>query len=622
MTQRLQPASRPSITLIMFAVIAVTMVIGAFLPGVRGPWQLDDAATVQYNQHIAAVKDLHWATWQTAWHNFQHDVWHRPLAMATFALNHVFSGMDPAAYKLTNILLHLFNTALVFVFGLKLLDLAEVSLTQRSRAGIALCMALLWALQPLQVSTVLYVVQRMEMLATTFMLLGLLAYLKGRSDMLAGKFGWLWMLPMTACVVLGYLCKETIALLPFYALLIEVCFLRFRSASIASTRGLRIAFAVWALAFTFLLVRYFSATGAMDWANREFGPFERTLTQFRVMVEYLGWSIWPFGNRLSFYHDDFTLSHGWLQPSNTLWSFILLVGLAASAVALRRRMPLYAYGVAFWFTSHLLTSAPVNLELVFEHRNYFALFGMVVAITGLVLKAAGTQEMQLTLPVRALGIGLVCLFAFGTFLRSSVWGDRLLFASDSYAMNPQSERAATAYSATLMGSIGFEKGKGTPFYDMAIQALINAAKLPYSSALPEHLLILAAVRAGDPVDPAWWAAIERKYRTSACGVENYNALSGLSMSFVTGEQTQNPAAMKKLFEAYVTKCPEKADAHGLYADFATGVLNDESLAAQQMTLWSKYYKGDPAFRAVLEKRLRDKGRLPEADAIAEAIRAH
>lgn len=597
---------------------AAILIVFAFLPGIHGPWQFDDAAAIQFNKTIAAVVRFDWPTWKTALSAFLVDTWRRPLAMATFAANHVFSGMNPTAYKLTNIFLHVLNAGLIYVLAFKLLVISKASLSSTTQRAVALFVTLLWALHAMQVSTVLYVVQRMEMLAVTFTLLGLLAYLKARMDMLAGRLGWQWMAGVALCVGLGYACKENIVLLPLYALLTEVCVLHFRCASRPSERVLRAAYVLWAILFVVMLTRIFGSPNAFDWPNREFSATERTLTQFRVLVDYLQWSIWPFSNELTFYHDDYVVSRGWLAPASTLASAALLAALAISAIALRRKIPLYAMGIGIWFVSHILISAPLNLELVFEHRNYFALFGLLLAIAGLVLKFSQPGPDGFTLPVRAMSLGLVLLFAFGTYLRASIWGDRLLFANDSYAMNPKSERAATLYAATLMGSIGYEKGKGTPFYSLAIQALNNASALPNSTALPEHLLILSAARAGEPIDPRWWSTIENKYKTSACGVENYNALSGLAMGYMSGELTRDADRMQRVFEAYLKRCPRRADAHGLYADFAFGILSDEILAARQMGLWSLNYHGDPKVRTTISDRLKRSNRLLELEAIQKA----
>ena len=92
------------------------------------------------------------------------------------------------------------------------------SMIGRSDAqGLAVVATAVWLIHPMQISTVLYVVQRMTELAALFCLCGLLAYLKGRALACAGRLkqGYAW---MTAGLVLGtplaILAKENGALLP------------------------------------------------------------------------------------------------------------------------------------------------------------------------------------------------------------------------------------------------------------------------------------------------------------------------------------------------------------------------------------------------------------------------
>ena len=69
--------------------------------------------------------------------------------------------------------------------------------------------------------------------------------------------------------------------------------------------------------------------------------------------------------------------------------------LVAAAFALRHRLPMFSLGL-FWFLgAHLLTSSVLPLELVFEHRNYFALLGVLLAIAELVDHNEQQSELAL-----------------------------------------------------------------------------------------------------------------------------------------------------------------------------------------------------------------------------------
>ena len=55
---------------------------------------------------------------------------------------------------------------------------------------------------------------------------------------------------------------------------------------------------------------------------------------------------------------------------------MLVVALVTSSFVLRRKLPLFAFGILFFFASHVVESSVLGLELMFEHRNYTGTFGM------------------------------------------------------------------------------------------------------------------------------------------------------------------------------------------------------------------------------------------------------
>ncbi len=94
----------------------------------------------------------------------------RPIAQLSFALNHYFSGFDPFAFKATNLAIHLATGLLVYL-------VARHLLASTVFAGFA---AMLWLVHPIQLTSILYVVQRMTSLATLFLLAGFYLHMIGR----------------------------------------------------------------------------------------------------------------------------------------------------------------------------------------------------------------------------------------------------------------------------------------------------------------------------------------------------------------------------------------------------------------------------------------------------------
>ena len=76
-----------------------------------------------------------------------------------------------------------------------------------------------------------------------------------------------------------------------------------------------------------------------------------------------------------------------------------IVVLIGAALALRKRRPLASLGVLWFFGAHALTSTIIPLELVYEHRNYFASLGLCLVLADVLFvmpKTADAKRMLTT----------------------------------------------------------------------------------------------------------------------------------------------------------------------------------------------------------------------------------
>ena len=149
---------------------------------------------------------------------------YRPIACLSLALNWYFGQENVFSYHVVNIAIH-FITA--FFLFLTIINLFNTPNLRKKYSGseffIALLSATLWAINPIQVQGVTYIVQRMASLAAMFYILGLYFYLKGRmSDSLRKR-----VMLLAACL-LSYLfaigSKENAATLPIAVILMEIIF--------------------------------------------------------------------------------------------------------------------------------------------------------------------------------------------------------------------------------------------------------------------------------------------------------------------------------------------------------------------------------------------------------------
>lgn len=582
--------------------VLVLVVLGIYWPGLTGAFIFDDYSTIVDNTrlHIDALRP--WSIWRAAT-SFDPGgtLGARPLAMATLAVNHVLGGLDPWGYKLGGLLVHAGNTLLVYLLVTLLLG-ASTGVAARGRRLVALTVALLWAIHPIQVSSVLYVVQRMETLAATFMLAALICYLHGRLRQIQGVRAWTWLLASGLLSLIGLLSKETAVLVPVYALAMELTVLRFVAANPRVQRGWYVLYAamvtISVVVFVALVIpRYWTG----HYVARDFGTAERLLTQLRVLPMYLKQMFLPTPGTLVFYYDNVLPSRGLLQPVTTLLGGLLLSGLLAVALWLRQRAPLFALGVMWFMISHLLTSNVVGLELVFEHRNYLALLGVLLALCDLLLRLPAVSR-QFVVPAAVTAIVVACLGL--TLIRSATWGDSLLLATELAVENRGSARASADLAARYLEmSDGYST---SPFVDMAIAEFQRGASLPGASIISDQGLILMAAHNGRPVPAAWWDRLVGKVREGALSPETTGALFSLLDNRYKGVPLDD-ARLLEAFAALFDRVTMPPHSYAQVGDFAMVHAQAPSFADQMFVRAIEASAGQPEYARKVIDTLEGKG---------------
>lgn len=415
-----------------------------YAPGLSGPLMLDDAGSLSPVIDWLEGKS---STREVLLGNISGPTG-RPLAMASFLLNVAIGGDSVWSLKLGNLLLHLLTGGAVWGVSQRVLRAGGV----RSEAW-ALAITAVWLLHPLQVSTVLYVVQRMTQLAALFSLLALWAWLRARDsfdqDKLLEARLWLW-LGVPAFSVFALLGKENGVLAPLMCVALEFALFGWRSPRHRDLRWVvGLILIGMCVALIAVLASGYGSALLAAYGIRDYTPLERVMTQVRVLWHYIGQTFWPDVEALGLYHDAYAPSRGWLQPVSTgvgLVAGILIVG---TALAMRRRLPLFAAGIALFVVGHSLEASPLNLELYFEHRNYLPLLGLLLAFTAPVQPLIRWQKPN---PVFALALVscLVTVFASQTAGKAHTWSSAGRITEEALRAHPDSIRAQVDFAIYSM----------------------------------------------------------------------------------------------------------------------------------------------------------------------------
>lgn len=183
-----------------------------FASSIGNGFAYDDCALVLDNPRIRTLTDFR-AVWLSDWWqlvenapeaNPQRDRLYRPLSMFTFALNYAVHAYRPAGYHLVNLALHAAVCFLVWHLARRLVG----------EPAVAAWAAVLFAVHPIHVEAVANVVGRAELLATLFLLGGLLVLLPR-----SGAPGAWRALLAAPLFFLALLSKETAVCYPAVALL-------------------------------------------------------------------------------------------------------------------------------------------------------------------------------------------------------------------------------------------------------------------------------------------------------------------------------------------------------------------------------------------------------------------
>jgi hypothetical protein len=432
----------------LLAIIAI-LAIGWFVyrPALSGTFLLDDTPNLS---GLASIDDtgsaLQFTLAGTA------GPLGRPLALASFVPQAAAWGSNAEPFIRINILIHLLNGLLVFALASQL---ARITLTnKRDVPLLAISVSALWIFLPLLASSSLLIVQRMTTLSATFVLAGLCTYMIARRQLASRPTAALagMSLSVVVATLLAAFTKENGALLPVFALVLEVTILS-PPQDIPSIR-----WKAWSGLFLFAPAMFFLVylVAQLPYdeqviAKRDFTGAHRLFSEAKILWEYLLNAFAPRGGQLGPYH-DWRLVDGRSYDSTTVIAMIAWCAVLVAAFRWRHTYKVAAFAVFWYLGGHSLESTTIPLELYFEHRNYLPIFGPVFALCYAVFRIGGRYRA-----ISRVALAIYTLINTGIlFSVTSLWGTPLLAASYWYQHNPSSVRAATTLASRQLHGIGAE----------------------------------------------------------------------------------------------------------------------------------------------------------------------
>jgi tetratricopeptide (TPR) repeat protein len=338
----------------------------------------------------------------------------RPILNLSLAINYALGGYNVWGYHALNLTVHLLAGLTLFgIVRRTLLQLQQESRvllgpapitsgpTLRDRFGaaaneLALAVAVLWTVHPLQTESVTYIIQRAESIMGLFYLLTLYCFIRGAES----RRAWLWYSLSVAACALGMATKEVMMTAPVMVMLYDRAFLA-RSLPEAWRRHGRLYLALgstWILQGVVLAAGGNIATALKNARHVGLTQWEYLATQPGVILYYLRLAVWPSPLRLVY---QWPIAKTWMS----IVPPVIVVGILLLAVAwVWRRNPAWGF-VGVWFFLILAPSSSLmpGTDALAEHRMYLPLAAVVVLVVIGLYSLTGRQSLAL---VGALAIGL------------------------------------------------------------------------------------------------------------------------------------------------------------------------------------------------------------------------
>lgn len=331
----------------------------------------DDEALLVAETGYRAPGALRWALASTAMGHWS------PLAWFSFALDYRLGGLDPRVFHATSLTLHGLNAALFYGLARRLLAAAGPERADPVQAWGAALAALVFAVHPLRAEPVAWISDRRDLLCTAFLLLALIAYVRGVRA--GGPLAPGWGLASLAAFAGALGSKGIAVVLPLLLLVLDWYPLGRAGRgwrALVREKASYVAVALAGAVVTWLAVW----ADAAPLGYREYGPLARLALAGHAAWQLLVRHLWPVGLSPLY---ELPAEVRLLTP-RFLVPLLAVGALTATLVQLRHRWPA---GLAAWLAS-LIALAPVS-GIVLAGRHVGADRYTYLAGLGLALLAGG-----------------------------------------------------------------------------------------------------------------------------------------------------------------------------------------------------------------------------------------
>ncbi len=385
--------------IILCCLFLITATLAVYLPSIGHDFipLYDDTPYLLCNP---SVQGFSWAHAKSAFTGFYCGNY-APLHIISYMLNYEISGLDPAGFILTNIVIHILNGVLIYFL------LLRSTLAPR----YAVLAAYLFLLHPVQVESVVWMSERKTVLSMFFFLSAFHLYI----SYLGGGSGKKYLFSLL-CFVSALLSKST-------ALILPVCLIChddvYRKQGSRATRVKdKIPFLLIALAAACMTL--YSQESSRFGGRTEYhggSPLATFFTMLPVLLKYLRNIFYPVG--LTVFYGDLA-AKPFFDEEVFLSALVALFLLFLGFYLLRRNRELFCW-YALFFVGLLPVSQIVPIVTLINDRYlYFPMVG-AAGFLAVVLRLIRQKYEKAGRPVAVVTVLICLLLPWSTYLQAKTW---------------------------------------------------------------------------------------------------------------------------------------------------------------------------------------------------------
>ncbi len=290
---------------------------------------------------------------------------YHPITILSLAIDYKFAKVNPFYYHLVNVIIHLLNTFLVFLFTYKL---------SGRKLFVGLFVSLFFAIHPMHVESVTWIAERKDVLYTFFFIGGLLTYLK-YIESLKRKF----LIYTFLLFSLSVLSKAMAVVFPLVLFLIDYYNNRKISLKVIAEK---IPLLILSILFG-VLALHLQANEVIA-SYYKFGFIMRICFGFYAFSTYI-WKMFLPINLSSFYPYPVANAQGMFPLSIFIVSFcgiIFLILIGIFSVLKKEKMKLFAFGTGFFFVTvvTVLQFFSIGGAVMADRYTYLSYIGLLFVL--------------------------------------------------------------------------------------------------------------------------------------------------------------------------------------------------------------------------------------------------